>query len=109
MWGVLYEFHSRDLAELDKAEGSGYYPQLYPVNVNGRLHPAYMYVARFTYLGPALQPYDWYKRMVILGATYHQFPEEYVALLRSVRALPDPDTKRRARNEHILRQMQKWR
>jgi hypothetical protein len=40
---------------------------------------------------------DWYREFVPARARFHNFPDDYVGRIASVRAVPDPDTERSAR------------
>jgi hypothetical protein len=43
----------------------------------------------------ALQPYDWYRELVLLGCEELRLPGDYARRIESVAAVPDPDSDRR--------------
>lgn len=102
-YGVLYEVALSEKSNLDKAEGlgEGYKEeQVLVVALNGETYKAIAYVA--TKKEPNLRPYDWYKTLVIAGATEHKLPTEYVEWLRTFDSQVDPNASRRAVNESLL-------
>lgn len=108
MYGVLYEFDAKEKEALDKAEGkgSGYCEQLVQFPLNGETYTPYVYVAQSTHIDPTLVPYDWYKSLVIAGARYHGFPNEYIASIEATPSKPDLNTKRKQENEDLLRKIE---
>jgi hypothetical protein len=60
---------------------------------------AVTYIA--TDLDRALQPYDWYRALVIAGALQHTLPAEWMAMLEQVASIRDPDAKRKNRLDAI--------
>jgi gamma-glutamylcyclotransferase len=105
---VLYEIDAREKASLDALEGSGkgYREQLVQFPLNGETYTPYIYVAQSTHIDPALIPYHWYKSLVLAGAKYHNFPDEYVAAIEATPSKADPDAKRTQENDHLLKQME---
>ena len=55
----------------------------------------FTYVGAATHYRPDLDPFDWYKAMVLRGCAFNRFPEDYVNAFRAVSAVPDPDEGRR--------------
>jgi gamma-glutamylcyclotransferase len=128
-FGVLYEIDGREKRRLDAVEGPGYEVSPLEVTLGGTTYPAYTYVASPSGIDPSLRPptqaatssardvaspsgidpslrpYDWYQRLVLAGARHHALPPAYVSQLGAVAAIPDPDPRRRARNEGLLARM----
>jgi len=50
-----------------------------------------------------LQPYDWYRALVIAGALQHTLPDQWIAMLNQVASVPDPDPKRRSSAIAVLK------
>lgn len=101
--GVLFEISSTEKFSLDKAEGlgKGYREeQVQVVAPNGESCQAITYVA--TRKDPALCPYDWYKSLVIAGATEHELPSEYIESLRTFYSQPDSNAVRRAEHGSLF-------
>ncbi len=100
--GALYGITAAQQAVLDVIEGDRY--AVRPVRVrtpDGELD-AFTYVALAEHTRPGLAPFDWYRELVVRGARHHGFPAEYVASLRAVPAVPDPDPNRAALNAALL-------
>jgi len=55
------------------------------------------YVAEESHIDDSLQPYDWYKELVLIGARFHGFPGDYLNQIESIHALDDPSLRRRLR------------
>ena len=60
------------------------------------------YIAARSHFEPDLLPYEWYRSLVIAGARYHGFPENYISDLERVDCINDPDLQRRFRYESLL-------
>ena len=102
--GVLFEIPKSELGLLDSHEGvgSGYERRdAFPVRLvdGGEIIQAAAYLA--TSPDSSLRPYDWYLALVIAGAQEHGLGDDYLAALRRVAYLADPDDSRRTRAEAI--------
>ena len=102
--GVLFEIPKAELGLLDSHEGvgSGYErPDAFPVRLvdSGEIIQATAYLA--TSPDSSLRPYDWYLALVIAGAYEHGLGDDYLAALRCVDYVPDPDDSRGTRAEAI--------
>jgi len=102
--GVIFEIQNDELRCLDCAEGKGFgYDRLDSFKV--RLLPDGSEIVTCTYLAqpescdPTLQPYDWYRALVLAGAAQHGLPKEYVNCLQSVSIRRDPNRDRDTRRE----------
>ena len=51
---------------------------------------------------PDIRPYDWYKKQVVVGATRHGLPAEYMRELEAAPSVADPDRDRAARERQFL-------
>ena len=102
VYGVLYSVDKSEKTRLDKAEGlnDGYKQRSVPVVTAHGEKDAVMYFA--TSKDPSLQPYHWYKALVIAGAVEHGLPFGYIELLRTVGSTQDQDLVRRADHERLL-------
>lgn len=101
--GVLYEVAATEKDALDRAEGlgHGYDEMTVTVVCDGELHEALAYYA--TSIDAALQPYDWYRALVLTGAREHRLPEWYLEQLAAQDHIPDPDDVRAERNWATIR------
>jgi hypothetical protein len=104
-YGVLYEFHARHKRRLDMAEGNGYREARADYLLNDEGHVPYIYVARSTHIDPRLVPYHWYKELVLAGARYHGFPDDYIRSIEATPSMTDPDVNRSRTHEDLLREM----
>lgn len=88
VWGVLFEVDSTELAALDLAEGGYERTSLEVWTPDG--NPVVGQVYASTQLTPNPLPYDWYKTLVVAGASEHQLPREYLDYLQDLPSKPDP-------------------
>jgi len=102
--GAVYRIDQSHRTVLDGIEGLGvgYAEQRETVTVDGQAVDAFYYVATADYLDDKLQPYHWYKSLVLAGARYHGFPPQYIAELEETESVDDPDPERRAVNGRVL-------
>ena len=102
---VLYRLPAAEKALLDAYEGVGveYRDVLIPIHLpDGQPVEALIYYA--TNLDPRLRPYHWYKEHVLRGAEENGLPAEYIASIRTVASIDDPDPARAARELSIYRE-----
>ena len=96
--GVLYRMRGDELDILDRIEGKGTgYDRrtLIITDSAGRDMAAEAYMA--TRIDSSLRPFSWYLEHVLQGALATGLPKDYVAVIRAVPAIKDPDTQRHAR------------
>jgi hypothetical protein len=100
--GVLFEIDRRDKLVLDRLEctGGGYATIAVSVQLAHDNVAASTYVAQRT--SSDVMPFDWYKALVIAGALEHELPAEYIAALRAVAAVGDPDAARRRHHAELV-------
>ena len=103
VYGVLFDIAMAETEALDKAEGlgTGYVKSTVTVITEAAEWSATTYIADRT--NPLLRPYTWYMKFVICGGVEHGLPESYVEQLRLTPSQADPDLKRSASNEALLR------
>ncbi|MDH3615165.1 MAG: gamma-glutamylcyclotransferase [Gammaproteobacteria bacterium] len=91
---AVYDISAADKLVLDKIEGlgSGYSETLLSVPDIG---DCVSYIAEESYVEDSSITYDWYKELVLLGASAHGFPDDYLNRIRSLPQRQDPDTARR--------------
>jgi len=105
---AVYELSRADKALLDGIEGvgQGYAEQVIVV-------PGFdlcaTYVAEPGYIDETLQPFGWYKELVLLGCRHHDFPDEYVAGVAAVDAIPDSDLARSVRRKRLIERIRRSR
>lgn len=102
--GVLYRIPLSELNLLDEAEWEGNgYDRIDGIStassVNNKIIKSSTYLA--TDLHNDLQPFDWYKALVVAGAKENKLPMYWINMLRSIDALNDP-VPSRANRLHAL-------
>lgn len=96
--GVVYRLKTIEKAALDKAEG-GYDC----VNIHlPEFGEIMVYLAKSAIINNELQPYSWYRDIVIAGAILHGLPAKYVSQLKEITAIPDPDASRERKHRAIV-------
>lgn len=90
---AIFDISAADKRLLDGIEGlgSGYAGTVLSVPPFG---DCASYIAEESHVDDTLRPYDWYKALVLAGAKFHGFPEDYLARIESMQAIRDPDAQR---------------
>jgi gamma-glutamylcyclotransferase len=103
VWGVVYEMTADHKKDLDRIEGlgRGYGERLVNVLLRGNVVRVCAYYA--TSVGIGLQPYDFYRDLVVAGAREHALPEDYIHGLEAVSVVTDPNRARAARESIVKR------
>lgn len=102
---AIYEISDEDKLTLNKIEGLGTGYDEGTLNVPGFDH-CVIYFASDTHIDDALAPYDWYREMVLVGCRELEFPESYIAMIKGIQVLQDPNVKRRADRWSTVKMMQ---
>jgi len=105
LWFAAYELRPADKAHLDAVEGVGQGYREEPVCARGTDLPSFLYVAEAAAVDAGLVPFDWYHAMVVAGATFHGFPQAYLAELQAVPTVFDPDARRSAEQWEVVAEM----
>jgi len=105
---AVYQFPEDELEHLDAAEGlgTGYYKEQMTIAVNGESLLVFVYLASQSHLVANLEPYHWYKGLVLAGARKHQFPATYLQQIAAVTSKPDLKDSRRIEMENLLVQLE---
>ncbi len=100
----MYKLQPAHKSELDKFEGkgNGYIDNQIMLKHNQIEYTCFTYLAQQSHIAESLKPYHWYKKLVILGAQYLEFPGAYISSIESVESMEDPDTKRRKEKEALI-------
>ena len=105
-YGVLYDVADSDGAKLDRVEGvhtGGYLRRAVQLRrLAGGTTEAVTYVAADGHVDPTCVPFEWYRDLVVAGATEHGLPAQYVEELTRTPAIPDPDSARSAQARWLL-------
>ena len=85
----------RDLLDRIEGVGSGYCVETIEAPGFGE---CFTYIATPTYIDYKLQPYSWYKELVLVGCEALEFPIDYIAMIEEIAAIDDADKERYAAN-----------
>lgn len=104
IYGALYSIEVCQKRRLDQVEcaGAGYAEVSLAVMTDYGPIEAFSYVAQSAFIQESLLPYHWYKRLVVEGATFHRFPESYIAAITAVPSKQDPRPERAEENLRVL-------
>ncbi|MDQ3819655.1 MAG: gamma-glutamylcyclotransferase [Acidobacteriota bacterium] len=102
--GVIFDIDEEEKQDLDKAEGRGRgYDQItIKVNTNGGVEEVFTYVANTKAIDDSLQPYSWYKDLVLSGAKEHSLHKAYIRRLELVQARQDPNKSRNDKQRRLI-------
>ncbi len=103
--GVLFAIETCELDALHSAEGAGVgydYQQSFRVTgPDGKEIQASTYIGVCHAYNDSLKPFDWYRALVLAGATQHCLPDDYLDQFRGIVVEPDPDKSRVGRIEAL--------
>lgn len=107
VYGAVYEIDRAHKALLDGYEGNGigYIDVPLTIDQDGRKFDCFTYQARESHIDEHLKPFHWYKKLVVLGASYLGLPKGYIVSISSVASVPDPDEKRKRQHESLLEKL----
>jgi len=112
--GVIYEVLPREKHLLDRAQRLGYGNQEITIKVmplssessaKGALETpfyAFTYVAHKDSIFEGLEPFSWYKDLVISGAKEHCLPDMYIHYLQAVEAAVDSNRERAEQSKQYM-------
>lgn len=105
LWGVLFEIPEAEKERLDRAEAveHGYIEKAVRVVAGDRSVTAFTYVADPDWIDSSLQPFTWYRDLVLAGAQEHSLPTECLESISAQPANSDPDPSREAKKRRLLR------
>ena len=86
-----------DRRVLDDIEGVGRGYEVDEVSVPG-FGKCFTYVASHTHIDDVLQPFDWYREMVLLGCLRNAFPAPYCERIAALPVIEDTHPARREKN-----------
>lgn len=111
VYAAMYQISAHHKPLLDKFEGlnAGYIDQQLRVQHGDRELACFSYIAQAQYIVDKLKPYHWYTALVIEGARYLQFPDDYVAGILSIEAKVDKDAERNRMHQALISRMSGYR
>lgn len=105
--GVHFAVYELDPAEkpiLDEIEGVGFGYEVTTIELPG-FGECFTYVPAGTHVRNELEPYDWYREIVLLGCETHGFPDQYAETIRRQSTMRDPDDERRNLNTRLVERL----
>ena len=104
IYGAIYRIDPAHRSVLDRFEGkgNGYIDNQITLQFQRQEYSCFTYIAQESHIADDLKPYDWYKKLVILGARHMQFPDSYVSSIESVESMEDPDEVRRKEHDTLI-------
>ncbi len=104
VYGALFSITDSDWPTLQRFEGvgAGYAESWVSVSTTAGVVLACVFLAQPEYIEPSLSPYEWYKTLVLEGARFHAFPDEYLNAIKTVISIPDPNTNRSLKNWNLI-------
>lgn len=99
--GVAYSVSLEQFKDLIQV-ASGYRASAVTIELDSRVLPAASFVARSGRVDDNLQPFDWYKQLVLRGLEHFEFPVDYCDSVRQVISVPDSEESRVASIEQTL-------
>lgn len=93
---AIFNIGTKDKLILDKIEGIGVGYSEITLSIPG-FGDCVSYAAEESHIDDSLQPYDWYKELVLIGGRFHSFPGDYLKRIESLQVLHDPNPGRRSR------------
>ena len=111
IYGAIYKIKSEHKNKLDNFEskGYGYTDNQILLKHNGKEHHCFTYLAQQSHIVDGLKPYHWYKQLVILGARFLEFPQEYISSIEAIESMEDPEKRRRDDQEELVARIIKYR
>ena len=100
---AVYEMDGQEKAELHQIEGVGNGYSVAEIEVPG-FGECFTYIATASFIDDRLRPYSWYKELVLAGCDALGLPIDYIARIREVTTIDDPDSARHANNMEIVEQ-----
>ena len=102
--GVIFEISENERRKLDDAEGRAYNrnDQFDAALIkNNQSYTTSTYIAGDDHIEIGLEPFCWYRALIIAGATQHGLPQDYVSALRARPFRTDPDLHRPSRKQAV--------
>jgi len=103
-WHAIYRMAAEEKSLLDACEGLGNGYDELALDIPEFGH-CFTYIASMSHTRHGLEPFDWYKAMVLRGCETNRFPANYVANVQAVNAVPDPDLARNRAQWDIVAQL----
>ncbi len=105
--GVLFTISADERGILDRIEGLGvgYEIREIAVRYGSQIQSAFTYVAQDDWVEEGLTPFDWYHKLVALGARQHDLPEDYQNWLSTIEVRTDSPAPHRSEAEAVFAEL----
>ena len=103
--GAVYEMLVHEKPLLDQCEGPGYRCDSISVEMDGKEHGCFVYIAEHSHIDDELLPHCWYKNIVLMGAEFHRLPDYYLDTIHQVNAAKDPNDEQHEKHYDLIDQM----
>ena len=94
---AVFDISNEDRLRLNQIEGLGHGYAEGTLSIPN-FGSCVTYFAQISFIDNELQPYDWYREIVLLGCMRLGFPPEYLSMIGTIPTIEDPDTVRRDNN-----------
>lgn len=96
-WAAVYRVEPEQWPALDRFEGcgGGYETFRFDVNLHQHWRPALAYLTPSHWTTGTMRPFDWYRELILAGATHLHLPKDYIAAIADCPVVVDPDSARR--------------
>ena len=98
---AIYKLNVSEKSLLDTIEGVGYGYRIEEVNVIG-FGTCFIYIADESHIDDSLNPYTWYKELVLVGCVNLVFPSDYIERIRNIDADIDLDKQRHSKHMQLV-------
>jgi len=111
VFGAIYKMACEHKNILDRIEGNGagYIDHQIFVRHQEQEYGCFTYLAQQAYIMDNLLPYHWYKELIVLGAQYLQFPDDYIASIKAIASVEDPEEARRKEHAGLIMKVMDFR
>lgn len=105
--GVIYELDFAGLKLLDEIEdlNAGYQHKMIQLPVNGLTIDVLTYIAMPDYVNDRIEPFHWYKQLVLEGMLFHRFEKEYISQTERMVSRADLNIERKRSMQHIVEEI----
>lgn len=108
VFGAMYSLSKKQEKLLDGFEslGKGYHKSFVDIEADtGEDISCFTYEGMPEYVDDSSLPFHWYKQLVVLGGEFLNLPEDYIQFLKATDSVEDPNQKRKAVNQRLLKLM----
>jgi gamma-glutamylcyclotransferase len=97
---AIFDMAAAHKPALDRAEGLNFGYEHTVLSIAGH-GDCFAYVASHSHVEERLQPFSWYKELVLAGMEYHRLPAAYLQTVQAIESLVDTDSRRHAHHMEL--------